>query len=52
MHTMRHKTEPGIKTRSLRAHEQVGFEPIHRYQDGDGADEWVIVAWDWSMNAA
>jgi GNAT superfamily N-acetyltransferase len=36
-------------TRSLRAHERVGFEPIHRYRDD--VDEWVIVAWDWSSNA-
>jgi len=36
--------------RSLRAHERVGFEPIHRYRDG--VDEWVIVAWDWSKRAS
>lgn len=33
-------------TRSLRAHERVGFEPLHRYRDD--VDEWLIVAWDWS----
>jgi GNAT superfamily N-acetyltransferase len=32
-------------TRSLRAHERAGFEPIHRYRDA--VDEWLIVAWDW-----
>ncbi|HKO94276.1 MAG TPA: hypothetical protein VJU61_24150 [Polyangiaceae bacterium] len=31
--------------RSLRAHERVGFEPLHRYRDN--VDEWQIVAWDW-----
>ena len=35
--------------RSLRAHERVGFEPLHRY--GQSSDEWVIVGWDWSMKA-
>ena len=32
--------------RSLRAHERVGFEPIHRYRDD--VDEWLIIGWDWS----
>lgn len=32
--------------RSLRAHERVGFEPLHRYRDS--ADEWLIVGWDWA----
>jgi len=31
--------------RSLRAHERVGFEPLHRYRDS--VDEWVILGWDW-----
>ena len=31
--------------RSLRAHQRVGFEAVHRYWDG--ADEWLTVAWDW-----
>jgi hypothetical protein len=34
-------------TRSLRAHERVGFEPIHRYRDE--VDEWLIVGWDWAQ---
>jgi GNAT superfamily N-acetyltransferase len=33
-------------TRSLRAHERVGFRPLHRFQDH--AEDWMIVAWDWS----
>jgi ribosomal protein S18 acetylase RimI-like enzyme len=33
-------------TRSLRVHERVGFETIHRYKDFE--DEWAVVAWDWS----
>ncbi len=33
-------------TRSIRAHEKVGFVPLQEYAS-DGED-WVIVAWDWS----
>ncbi len=32
-------------TRSMRAHEKVGFETIHIFEDE--TEEWVIVAWDW-----
>jgi GNAT superfamily N-acetyltransferase len=32
--------------RSLRAHEKVGFKPIHTHRDK--LDEWRIVAWDGS----
>lgn len=32
-------------TRSLRAHERVGFVPIHYH--ADHVDDWVIVGWDW-----
>jgi GNAT superfamily N-acetyltransferase len=35
--------------RSLRAHERVGFEPLHRYRDS--VDEWVILGWDWGHAA-
>ncbi len=35
--------------RSLRAHERIGFEAIHRYTDPEGT-EWVIVVWDWRGN--
>ena len=34
-------------TRSLRAHERVGFQPLHCYRDS--VDEWLIVAWDWTL---
>ncbi|NTX03805.1 MULTISPECIES: GNAT family N-acetyltransferase [unclassified Myxococcus] len=37
-------------TRSLRAHERVGFKPLHTYRDA--TDEWAIVAWDWSEPSA
>ena len=37
-------------TRSMRAHERVGFEPIHRYRDA--LDEWQLVGWDWHRTAA
>ncbi|AKF81084.1 Acetyltransferase (GNAT) family protein [Myxococcus fulvus] len=33
-------------TRSLRAHERVGFRTLHTYRDA--TDEWAVVAWDWS----
>lgn len=32
-------------TRSLRAHERVGFATIHTYQDM--IDTWNVVVWDW-----
>lgn len=31
--------------RSLRAHEKLGFENIHTYNDGN--DEWIVVVWNW-----
>jgi GNAT superfamily N-acetyltransferase len=38
-------TEVALRnTRSLRAHERVGFEPLHRYRDD--VDDWQIVGWD------
>lgn len=33
-------------TRSMRAHEKVGFETIHIFSTPE--EEWAIVAWDWS----
>lgn len=33
-------------TRSMRAHEKVGFETIHIFQTPE--EEWAIVAWDWT----
>jgi GNAT superfamily N-acetyltransferase len=35
--------------RSLRAHERVGFEPLHRYRDS--VDDWVILGWNWEPSA-
>lgn len=32
--------------RSLRAHQRVGFEPLHCYSDS--VDEWAILGWNWS----
>jgi ribosomal protein S18 acetylase RimI-like enzyme len=34
--------------RSMRAHEKVGFQTIHRYRDY--LDEWNVVLWDWNSN--
>ena len=31
--------------RSQKAHEKVGFKPIHNYRDD--LDEWNVVVWDW-----
>lgn len=43
-------TEVSLRNRrSLRAHERVGFEPLHRYRDS--VDEWVILGWDWEPGA-
>ena len=36
--------------RSLRAHERVGFEPVHQYRDE--VDEWLIAAWDFSQGTS
>lgn len=37
-------TEVSVRnTRSLRAHERVGFEPLHRYRDD--IDEWIVIGW-------
>ncbi len=33
-------------TRSVRAHEKVGFKTIHTHRDE--LDEWVVVGWDWT----
>jgi ribosomal protein S18 acetylase RimI-like enzyme len=33
-------------TRSIRAHEKVGFELLHRFKDEK--EEWDMVLWDWS----
>lgn len=33
-------------TRSLRAHQKIGFEVIHTYKDP--LDEWHVVLWDWT----
>ncbi len=34
-------------TRSMRAHERVGFETIHVYTDPDHGEEWAIILWNW-----
>ena len=34
--------------RSLRAHERIGFSPIHTYFDPLGT-EWMVVVWDWGQ---
>jgi ribosomal protein S18 acetylase RimI-like enzyme len=40
-------TEVAVRnTRSMRAHERVGFKTINIYRDE--LDEWAVVVWDWS----
>ncbi len=34
-------------TRSLRAHERVGFETFHIYDDPSTGERWHVIAWDW-----
>lgn len=34
-------------TRSLRAHQRVGFERLHVYDDTLADDVWEVVVWDW-----
>ena len=42
-------TEVAVRnTRSTRAHERVGFQTVHRYQDH--TDWWNIVVWDWQLS--
>src|SRR5437868_15212291 len=33
-------------TRSMRAHQRVGFVEIERYRDA--TDEWALLRWDWT----
>ena len=33
-------------TRSIRAHERVGFKNLHAHRDA--LDEWAVILWDWS----
>lgn len=34
-------------TRSLRAHERVGFQLVHQFYEPDAQEDWGIVVWDW-----
>lgn len=43
-------TEVSVRnTRSLRAHERVGFRTVTTYRDE--TEEWALIAWDWSADA-
>lgn len=33
-------------TRSIRAHEKIGFKEIHQFRDN--TEEWSLILWDWS----
>lgn len=35
-------------TRSMRAHEKVGFKVIHEYYDPSNNDTWAVVLWDYT----
>lgn len=40
-------TEVSINnTRSMRAHEKVGFKTIHEYYDPENEDDWAVVLWE------
>lgn len=34
-------------TRSMRAHERVGFQPLHHFHEPGAGETWVLVVWDW-----
>jgi hypothetical protein len=34
-------------SRSLRAHERVGFRVVHQFHEPDAGEEWALVVWDW-----
>jgi RimJ/RimL family protein N-acetyltransferase len=34
-------------TRSMRAHQRLGFTTIHIHRDA--LDEWAVVIWDWRL---
>jgi ribosomal protein S18 acetylase RimI-like enzyme len=41
-------TEVSVRnTRSMRAHERVGFEIMHTYRDEAADEDWAVVVWDW-----
>jgi hypothetical protein len=43
-------TEVSIRnSRSMKAHERVGFRTIHRFQDE--TDSWNILLWDWHLKS-
>jgi RimJ/RimL family protein N-acetyltransferase len=33
-------------TRSIRAHERVGFEILHTFSDAVAGEDWRVVVWD------
>ncbi len=35
-------------TRSMRAHERVGFKTFHSYDDPQSGEKWAIVIWEWN----
>lgn len=42
-------TEVSINNkRSMRAHQNIGFETIHEYYDPENDDTWAIVLWDFN----
>ena len=36
-------------TRSIRAHERVGFKTLHEYDDPNNGERWAVVIWDWTQ---
>lgn len=38
-------------TRSIRAHERVGFRIVNQFFEPDAGEEWVLVVWDWATTS-
>ncbi|AQG78192.1 GNAT family N-acetyltransferase [Spirosoma montaniterrae] len=36
-------------TRSLRAHERVGFQKVHEFYEPNAGETWQVVVWDWNL---
>ncbi|WP_077920784.1 GNAT family N-acetyltransferase [Spirosoma sp. 209] len=36
-------------TRSFRAHERVGFRPVHQFYEPGAGETWIVVVWDWQL---
>ncbi|MFN4081705.1 MAG: GNAT family N-acetyltransferase [Saprospiraceae bacterium] len=37
-----------LNKRSMRAHERVGFQPLHRYTDDAFGRDWTVIVWEFN----